>query len=54
MVVSKIPKYELEALARCFLPDIQSFFKTKEGQKEYKEWKAEQERLKAQRASSKP
>lgn len=41
-------------LARCFLPDIQAFFETKKGQKEYEEWKAEQERLKAQKATNKP
>lgn len=52
MAASKwnIPKHELETLARCFLPDIQAFFESEEGRKEYKEWKEEQTKLKAQRA----
>ena len=32
-----ISKYELEALARCFLPDIIGFFESEEGQREYEE-----------------
>lgn len=35
---SQIPKHELEALARCFLSDIQTFFESEEGQREYEEW----------------
>ena len=31
-----IPDYELEAIIKCFLPDIQEFFATEEG-KEYRE-----------------
>lgn len=30
----KIPQYEIEALARCFLPDILAFYEPEEGQKE--------------------
>ena len=45
-----IPKHELETLARCFLPDIQAFFESEEGRKEYEEWKEEQVKLKAQKA----
>lgn len=48
-----IPEHELEALARCFLPDIQAFFESEEGRKEYEEWKAEQANLKTQRAFKK-
>ena len=46
MAASKwnIPKHELEALARCFLPDIQAFFESEEGQREFAEWKAQQEK----------
>ena len=47
---SNIPKHELEILARHFLPQIQSFFESEEGRKEYEEWKAEQAAVKAQRA----
>ena len=46
---SNIPKHELEILARHFLPQIQAFFESKEGRKEYEEWKAEQAELEAQR-----
>ena len=45
---SGVPKYELEILARHFLPQIQAFFESEEGRKEYEEWKAEQAALKAQ------
>ena len=47
---SNIPKHELEILARHFLPQIQAFFESTEGRKEYEEWKAEQDKLKAQTA----
>ena len=40
---SNIPRYELEALARCLLPDIQTFFESEEGQWEFAEWKVQQE-----------
>ena len=52
MAASKwnIPKYELEALARCFLPDIQAFFESEEGRREYEAWKEEQAKIKAKRA----
>lgn len=41
-----IPKHELEALARCFLPDIQAFFETEGGKREFEEWKVEQKKIK--------
>ncbi len=52
MAASKwnIPKHELETLAMCFLPDIQAFFESEEGRKEYEEWKEEQAKIKAQKA----
>ena len=37
-----IPYHEVEALARVLLPEIQSFFESKEGQREFAEWKAQQ------------
>lgn len=43
-----IPKQELEILARHFLPQVQAFFESEEGQKEYEEWNAELAALKAQ------
>lgn len=45
-----IPEYEYENLARCFLPQIQAFFESEDGQKEYEQWLAEQAELKAQKA----
>lgn len=37
-----IPKRELEALARCLLPDIQAYFESEEGKREFAEWEAQQ------------
>lgn len=38
-----IPLHEVEALARILLPQIQAFFESEEGQKEFAEWKEKQE-----------
>ena len=35
-----IPYHEVEALARVLLPEIQAFFESEDGQREYAEWKA--------------
>ncbi len=43
-----IPDYEYENLARHFLPQIQAFFETEQGKKEFEEWKVQQAKLKAQ------
>jgi len=43
---TRIPEHEIEALARCLLPEIQKFFKSEEGKQEFEEWKAEQAELK--------
>ena len=44
-----IPQHQIEAIARCILPDILAFYESKEGQREFAEWKkrreAEQEQL---------
>ena len=32
---TNIPQHEIEALARCLLPEIQKFFERPEGQKEF-------------------
>ena len=45
---SGVPKYELESLARTFLPDIIAFYESEEGQRKYQEWKQEEEQLKKQ------
>jgi len=41
-----IPQHEIESLARCLLPEIQKFFESNEGKKEFEEWRAEQAELK--------
>ena len=38
-----IPYHEVEALARVLLPEIQAFFESEEGKREYDEWKAKRE-----------
>jgi len=37
-----IPKHEMEAFARILLPEIQKFFESEEGKREFEEWKAKQ------------
>ena len=41
-----IPYHEVEAMARVLLPEIQAFFESEEGQREFAEWKAQQEQNK--------
>ena len=38
-----IPLHEVEALARVLLPEIQKFFESEEGQREFQEWKGKQQ-----------
>ena len=38
-----IPVHEVDALARILLPKIQAFFESEEGQREFAEWKAQQQ-----------
>lgn len=40
---SNIPKHEIETLTRWFLSDIQAFFESEEGQREYQEWLQQRE-----------
>ena len=40
------PDYVIETVARCLWPDIQAFFESEEGQREFAEWKVEQEKKK--------
>ena len=37
-----IPQHEIDALARCLLPDILKFYESEEGQREFEKWKQEQ------------
>lgn len=40
---SDLTEHDLEAIARCFLPDIIALYESEEGQKEFAEWLAQQE-----------
>ena len=44
---TNIPEHAIETFARCVLPDIQAFYATEQGQREFAEWKAEQAAKKA-------
>ena len=41
-----VPRFETEALARILLPEIQKFFKSEEGRREFEEWKKKQSKMK--------
>ena len=38
-----IPQYQIEAIARCIMPDILAFYESEEGQREFAEWKKRRE-----------
>ena len=40
---SPYPQYAIEAIARSLWPDIQAYFESEEGQKEFAAWKARQD-----------
>lgn len=42
MAAEKIPQYEIESIAKLVLPQIQKFFETENGKKEFEEWKSKQ------------
>lgn len=37
-----IPQHQIEAIARCILPDILAFYESDEGQKEFAKWQEQQ------------
>ena len=37
--VIQIPQHEIDALARCLLPDLIAFYESENGQKEFEQWK---------------
>lgn len=41
-----IPQQDIESLARILLPKIQEYFESEEGQREFAEWKQQQEQKK--------
>ena len=40
---SAIPQHQIEAIARCIMPDILAFYESEEGQREFAEWKKRRE-----------
>ena len=38
-----IPQYQIEAIARCIMPDILAFYESEESQREFAEWKERRE-----------
>ncbi len=49
---TSIPEHAIEKFARCVFPDIQAFFETEEGQREFAEWQAEQAKKRAAEKSA--
>ena len=41
--VIQIPQLEIDALARCLLPDLMAFYETEDGQREFEQWKKDLE-----------
>ena len=41
--IPQIPEHIRKEIARCLLPDIVAYFESEQGQKEFEEWKAQQE-----------
>ena len=37
-----IPQHQIEAIARCILPDILAFYESEEGQREFTKWQERQ------------
>ena len=40
MATEKIPQYEIESIAKLLLSQIQKFFESPEGKKEFEDWKS--------------
>ena len=40
---SAIRQHQIEAIARCIMPDILAFYESEEGQREFAEWKKQRE-----------
>jgi hypothetical protein len=36
-----IPQHQIEAIARCILPDILAFYESEEGQREFADWQVQ-------------
>jgi len=49
-----IPDNALEALARCLLPAIRSYFESEEGQREFAKWQSQRDTEKLPGREAKP
>ena len=49
---SDIPQHQIEAIARCIMPDILAFYESEEGQREFAEWKAARDGAKTDKDSN--
>ena len=47
---SHIPQIPEKEIARCLLPDIVAYFESEQGQREFEEWKAQQESAKKEKS----
>ena len=48
--IPQIPDHIRMEIARCLLPDIVAYFESEQGQKEFAEWKAQQEAAKKEKS----
>ncbi|MCL2342662.1 MAG: hypothetical protein FWC62_02030 [Firmicutes bacterium] len=48
-----IPPHEIESLARVLFPEIQRFFESENGKREFEEWKMKNRELLEKRVTSK-
>lgn len=39
-----IPQHQIEAIARCILPDILAFYESEEGQREFAKWQEQHQK----------
>ena len=37
--VIQIPQHEIDAFARCLLPELIAFYESEDGQREFEQWK---------------
>ena len=42
-----VPQHVIERIARCLLPDIQAYYESEEGQREFAKWQKQQEEAQA-------
>ena len=48
--IPQIPEHIRKEIARCLLPDIIAYFESEQGQREFAEWKAQQEAEKKEKS----